>query len=157
MEDLRNIKVIVESLVPGTVVYNWEARHVRREWKRQGQQIPIPADELQEAIYDQGTYNLFTQGYLGIKNSAQRQLVGLEYEGTDEKIVPFTVNDAKALLMDEQDLTVFTNKLRSLRPGNIETLISTAYAIKNVDYNKQKAIHDILGVDISTLLRNNEN
>ena len=29
--------------------------------------------------------------------------------------------------------------------------------IKNVDYNKQKAIHDILGVDISTLLRNNEN
>ena len=157
MEDLRNIKVIVESLVPGTVVYNCEARHVRREWKRQGQQIPIPADELQEAIYDQGTYNLFTQGYLGIKNSAQRQLVGLEYEGTDEKIVPFTVSDAKALLMDEQDLTVFTNKLRSLRPGNIETLISTAYAIKNVDYNKQKAIHDILGVEISTLLRNNEN
>lgn len=157
MEDLRNIKVIVESLVPGTVVYNCEARHVRREWKRQGQQIPIPADELQEAIYDQGTYNLFTQGYLGIKNSAQRQLVGLEYEGADEKIIPFTVNDAKALLMDEQDLTVFTNKLRSLRPGNIETLISTAYAIKNVDYNKQKAIHDILGVDISTLLRNNEN
>ena len=157
MEDLRNIKVIVESLVPGTVVYNCEARHVRREWKRQGQQIPIPADELQEAIYDQGTYNLFTQGYLGIKNSAQRQLVGLEYEGTDEKIVPFTVSDAKALLMDEKDLTVFTNKLRSLRPGNIETLISTAYAIKNVDYNKQKAIHDILGVDISTLLRNNEN
>lgn len=157
MEDLRNIRVIVESLVPGTVVYNCEARHVRREWKRQGQQIPIPADELQEAIYDQGTYNLFTQGYLGIKNSAQRQLVGLEYEGADEKIVPFTVSDAKALLMDEQDLTVFTNKLRSLRPGNIETLISTAYAIKNVDYNKQKAIHDILGVDISTLLRNNEN
>ena len=33
-EDLRKIRVVVESLVPGTVVYNCEARHVRREWKR---------------------------------------------------------------------------------------------------------------------------
>ena len=154
-EDLRKIRVVVESLVPGTVVYNCEARHVRREWKRQGQQIPIPADELQEAIYDQGTYNLFVQGYLGIKNPDHRQLVGLEYEGGD-KVIPFGVNDAMQLLEKEQDLNVFTNKIRSLRPGNIETLVSAAYAIKNVDYNKQKIIRDILGVDIMNLVRNNE-
>ena len=60
------------------------------------------------------------------------------------------------LLEKEQDLNVFTNKIRSLRPGNIETLVSAAYAIKNVDYNKQKIIRDILGVDIMTLVRNNE-
>ena len=154
-EDLRKIRVIVESLVPGTVVYNCDARHVRREWKRQGQQIPIPADELQEAIYDQGTYNLFTQGYLGITNPEHRLLVGLEYEGGD-KVLPFGVNDARKLLVEETNIDVFTNKIRSLRPGNIETLVSVAYTFKNVDYNKQKIIRDILGVDVTNLVRNNE-
>lgn len=154
-EDLRKIRVVVESLVPGSVVYNCEARHVRREWKRQGQQIPIPADELQEAIYDQGTYNLFVQGYLGIANPDHRKLVGLEYEGGD-MVLPFSVADARKLLVDETDLTVFENKVRSLRPGSIETLISTAYTLKNVDYNKQKIIKDVLGVDIITLVKNND-
>lgn len=154
-EDLRKIRVVVESLVPGSVVYNCEARHVRREWKRQGQQIPIPADELQEAIYDQGTYNLFVQGYLGIVNPDHRKLVGLEYEGGD-MVIPFSVADARKLLVDETDLTVFENKVRSLRPGSIETLISTAYTLKNVDYNKQKIIKDVLGVDIITLVKNND-
>ena len=123
MEDLRNIKVIVESLVPGTVVYNCEARHVRREWKRQGQQIPIPADELQEAIYDQGTYNLFTQGYLGIKNSAQRQLVGLEYEGTDEKIVPFSFENKSEDIERKQEscwLTYTNEKTHEIINQNLD-------------------------------------
>ena len=155
MENLSRIKVMVKSLVPGTVTYSNDMRHVRRIWQRQNQVIAIPADELQEAIYDQGTYNLFVQGYLGIKNPDHRQLVGLEYEGGD-KVIPFGVNDAMQLLEKEQDLNVFTNKIRSLRPGNIETLVSAAYAIKNVDYNKQKIIRDILGVDIMTLVRNNE-
>lgn len=153
-EDLRKIRVVVESLVPGSVVYNCDARHVRREWKRQGQQIPIPADELQEAIYDQGTYNLFVQGYLGIKNPDHRKLIGLEYDGN--MVVPFTAQDARILLVNEQNLDKFRDKIRTLRPGNIETLISVAYTLKNVDYNKQKIIKDILGVDIITLIKNND-
>ena len=101
------------------------------------------------------TYNLFTQGYLGIVNPEHRLLVGLEYEGGD-KVLPFGVNDARKLLVDEQNIEVFTNKIRSLRPGNIETLVSAAYALKNVDYNKQKIIKDVLGVDITNLVRNND-
>ena len=154
-EDKKKVRVMVESLVPGTVLYNCEARHVRREWKRQGQRIPIPADELQEAIYDQGTYNLFAQGYLGITNPEHRKLIGLEYDEGD-KVLPFGISDARRLLVDEQDLNAFTNKVRTLRPGNIETLISVAYTLKNVDYNKQKIIKDILGVDIMTLIKNND-
>ena len=152
-EDLRKIKVVVESLVPGSVVYNCESRRVRREWKRIGQKIVIPADELQEAIYDQGTYNLFAQGYLGIANPEHRELVGLDYGG--DKILPFSAEDARKLLV-EADLPAFTEKIRRLRPGNIETLINVAYDMKNVDYNKQKIIKDILGVDIMTLVKNND-
>ena len=154
-ENLKKVRVMVKSLVSGTVTYKSDVRHVRREWSRQNQVIPIPADELQEVLYDQGVYNLFALGYLGIDNPDHRKLVGLEYEGGD-KVIPFGVNDAMQLLEKEQDLNVFTNKIRSLRPGNIETLVSAAYAIKNVDYNKQKIIRDILGVDIMTLVRNNE-
>ena len=98
MEDLRNIKVMVKSLVPGTVVYNNEMRHVRRVWDGQGKVIGIPADELQESIYDQGTYNLFHQGYLGIENAEHRKLIGLddEWTGTNEVFGPL---DARKLLL----------------------------------------------------------
>ena len=66
MENLSRIKVMVKSLVPGTVTYSNDMRHVRRIWQRQNQVIAIPADELQESIYDMGVYNLFHQGYVGI-------------------------------------------------------------------------------------------
>ena len=48
MENLSRIKVMVKSLVPGTVTYSNDMRHVRRIWQRQNQVIAILADELQE-------------------------------------------------------------------------------------------------------------
>ena len=76
-ENLKKVRVMVKSLVSGTVTYKSDVRHVRREWSRQNQVIPIPADELQEVLYDQGVYNLFALGYLGIDNPDHRKLVGL--------------------------------------------------------------------------------
>ena len=61
-DDLKNIKVMVKSLSTGAVTYSSDIRHVRREWLREGQVIPIPANELQEFLYDQGVYNLFALG-----------------------------------------------------------------------------------------------
>ena len=83
MENLSRIKVMVKSLVPGTVTYSNDMRHVRRIWQRQNQVIAIPADELQESIYDMGVYNLFHQGYLGIDNAEHRKLIGLDDESFD--------------------------------------------------------------------------
>ena len=155
-EDLRKIRVVVESLVPGTVVYNCEARHVRREWKRQGQQIPIPADELQEAIYDQGTYNLFVQGYLGIKNPDHRQLVGLEYEGSPVKMIPFDNAKAQKLLSDETSLEDFKKAISNFKSAHIETLVGAAYQMRHIDLNKQRVLAEKFGIDVVNLIRNNE-
>ena len=155
-QNLKNIRVMVKCLVGGTVSYNSETRHVRREWTRENQVIPIPADELQEVLYDQGTYNLFALGYLGIENPDHRKLVGLEYEGSDRKIIPFTTDMAKHLLLDEQNLDVFRNKLANLRVGNIEVLVQTAYNLKDISYDKIKIIKEMIGVDITNLIRNND-
>lgn len=155
MDDLKNIKVLVKNLSSGVVTYSLDARHVRREWAREGQVIPIPADELQEAIYDQGTYNLFILGYLGIDNPDHRKLIGLEYDGFGPQVVPFDKNKAKALLAIE-DLDAFKRQLQTLKSGQIETLIMTAYEIKNIDYNKQKIIKDVVGVDLANLIKNND-
>jgi hypothetical protein len=155
-QDLRKIRVMVKSLSTGVVTYSLDTRHVRREWTRLGQVIPIPADELQEALYDQGTYNLFALGFLGIDNSAQRKLVGLEYEGMGPTIEPFDADKATKLLTQEQDLNVFRNKLQNLKLGNIEILIAVACDLKNIDYNKQKIIKEVLGIDIATLIKNSE-
>ena len=155
MEDLRNIRVLVKSLVPGTVTYSIDSRRVRREWTRQNQIIPIPADELQEGIYDQGIYNLFALGYLGIDNSAQRKLIGLEYDGSTS-YEPFTSDVARQLLTEEQSLDTFREKISNLKIGNIETLVSAAYTIKDVSYDKMKIIKELVGVDITNLIRNND-
>lgn len=155
-QDLRKIRVLVKSLVPGTVTYSSEVRHVRREWTRQNQIIPIPADELQEVLYDQGVFNLFALGYLGIDNPDHRKLVGLEYDGSDMQYVPFTSDTARRLLLEETNLEVFKNKLASLKIGNIETLVSTAYDIKDISYDKVKIMKEMIGVDITNLLRNND-
>ena len=110
-ENLKKVRVMVKSLVSGTVTYKSDVRHVRREWSRQNQVIPIPADELQEVLYDQGVYNLFALGYLGIDNPDHRKLVGLEYEGTGIQVIPFSSDTARRLLLEEKDLNVFRQKV----------------------------------------------
>lgn len=155
-QNLKNIRVMVKSLVSGSVSYSSDVRHVRREWVRENQIIPIPADELQEVLYDQGVYNLFSLGYLGIENPEHRKLVGLEYDGTGIQIVPFTTDKARRLLVDEKDLNKFRQELANLKIGNIEVLVSTACAIKDISYDKMKIIKEMIGVDIQNLIRNND-
>lgn len=155
-QELKNTRVLVKSLVSGSVTYSSDIRRVRREWTREGQIIPIPADELRDVLYDQGTMNLFTLGYLGIDNPEHRKLVGLEYDGTDFKVIPFSSEQAKKLLVEEKDLVKFREKLASLKIGNIEVLINTACAIKDVSYDKMKIIKEVVGVDVASLIRNND-
>lgn len=153
--DLRKIRVAVESLVPGTVTYSNELRHVRRLWNRQGQIIVIPADELQESIYDRGVYNLFTQGYLGIANEEHRKLISLDDDsiGTVE---PFSTKDAQKLLVEETDLGIFRQKISALRPGNVDVLVDEACNIRNVSYDKLNIIKEVLGVNITNMLNNDQ-
>ena len=155
MQDLSKIRVMVKSLVPGTVTYSNEMRHVRRVWQRQNQTIIIPADELQESIYDIGVYNLFHQGYLGIDNAEHRKLIGLDNEsfGTN---APFSTMDARKLLMEESNLETFKRTVASLQKGSIDVLITEAYNIRNVSYDKLNIIKEVLGVNITNMLVNDE-
>lgn len=155
MENLSRIKVMVKSLVPGTVTYSNDMRHVRRIWQRQNQVIAIPADELQESIYDMGVYNLFHQGYLGIDNAEHRRLIGLDDEsfGTNE---PFSSADARKLLLDEQNLETFRKRISVLQKGSIDVLVTEAYNIRNVSYDKLNIIKEVLGINITNMLINDE-
>ena len=155
MENLSRIKVMVKSLVPGTVTYSNDMRHVRRIWQRQNQVIAISADELQESIYDMGVYNLFHQGYLGIDNAEHRKLIGLDDEsfGTNE---PFSSADARKLLLDEQNLETFRKRISVLQKGSIDVLVTEAYNIRNVSYDKLNIIKEVLGINITNMLINDE-
>ena len=155
MGELKDIRVAVKSLVPGTVTYSNEMRHVRRIWQKQGQVILIPADELQESIYDIGVYNLFHQGYLGIDNPNHRKAIGLDDEnyGTNE---PFSAEDARKLLMEESNLETFRQKISVLQKGSIEVLSTEAYNLRNVSYDKLNIIKEVLGIDITMMLNNDK-
>ena len=155
-QNLQNIRVMVKSLSSGVVTYSSDTRHVRREWSRQGQIIPIPADELQEVIYDNGVYNLFALGYLGIDNPDHRVLVGLEYEGAQTKMIPFDAARAQKLLSNETSIEDFKKAIANFRSGHIETLVNAAYQMRTVDFNKQRVMAEKFGVDIVNLIRNNE-
>lgn len=155
MEELSKVRVMVKSLVPGTVVYNNPLRHVRRVWSKRNQVIVIPADELQESIYDIGVYNLFHQGYLGIENAEHRKLIGLDNDSFGVNI-PFSDADAQKLLGDETKLDAFKAKIATLQPGSIELLTSVAFEMRNVSYDKVTAMKEILGVNITNMLKNDE-
>ena len=155
MSDLNKIRVMVKSLVPGTVTYSNELRHVRRVWQRQNQTIAIPADELQESIYDIGVYNLFHQGYLGIDNAEHRKLIGLDNESFGVN-APFSSQDAKKLLMEESNLETFRNRIAGLQKGSIDVLTTEAYNIRNVSYDKLNIIKEVLGINITNMLVNDE-
>ena len=139
--NLKTTKVEVKSLVPGLVTYSNELRHVRREWKNQGQKILIPAEELQESIYDRGTYNLFAFGYLGIDNAEHRKLIGLD-DDTYGELKPFSKEDADKLLIEETNLDTFRNAIAGLKSGNIDVLVEEAYTIRNISYDKLNIIKD---------------
>lgn len=155
MENLSRIKVVVKSLVPQVVTYSNEFRHVRRQWSRQNQEILIPADELQESIYDKGVYNLFNLGYLGIDNAEHRKLIGLDTDYTG-KVEPFSREDAKELLFKEADLATFRQKISELKSGNVDVLVEEAFAVRNVSYDKINIIKEILGIDITSMLNNDK-
>lgn len=155
-QNLQNIRVMVKSLSSGMVTYSSDTRHVRREWTRQGQIIPIPADELQEVIYDNGIYNLFAFGYLGIDNPDHRVLVGLEYEGSPVKMVPFDTTKAQKLLSAETSIEEFKKAIANFRSGHIETLVNAAYQMRHIDLNKQRVLAEKFGIDVVNLIRNNE-
>lgn len=157
MEDLRNIRVLVKNLSTSAVTYSSDTLHVRREWVREGQVLPIPASELQEVLYDHGTYNLFAMGYLGIDNPDHRKLVGLEYEDFGPQMVPFDRKRAERLLT-ETSIQDFKQQLSGMlgKTGQIDLLVATACNLKDVSYDKQQAIKEIFGIDITSLIKNNE-
>lgn len=155
MSDLSKIRVVVKSLVPGTVTYSNEFRHVRRVWTRQNQTVVIPADELQESIYDIGVYNLFHQGYLGIDNAEHRRLIGLD-DDTFGVNAPFSTEDARKLLVEETNLENFRKRISVLQKGSIDVLITEAYNIRNVSYDKLNILKEVLGVNITNMLINDE-
>lgn len=155
MEDLSRIRVMVKSLVPGTVTYSNDFRHVRRIWQRQNQVIAIPADELQESIYDIGVYNLFHQGYLGIENAEHRKLIGLDSESFGSN-APFSEVDAKKLLVEETNLDAFRSRIAGLQKGSIDVLVTTAFNLRNVSYDKINIMKEVLGVNITNMLSNDE-
>ena len=119
------------------------------------QVISIPADELQESIYDRGVYNLFTLGYLGIDNAEHRKLIGLDDEVVGE-IKPFSSEDARKLLVEENNLATFRQKVSELKAGSVDVLIEEAYNIKNISYDKVNIIKELLGVNITNMLNNDQ-
>ena len=153
----KNKTIKVRNLSSGYVSYILENRHIRREWNSKNQIRIIPAEELEEALYEKKIKNLFTLGYLGIDNKEDRILVKLEPEecSKEEVVEPFDSNKAKILLLAEKDLNKFKEKVESLQSGEIDTLVTTANEVKNIDYNKLKIIKEVLGVDISKQLINN--
>jgi len=110
----------------------------------------------QECIYGIiGVYNLFHQGYLGIDNAEHRRLIGLD-DDTFGTNAPFSTEDARKLLLEETNLENFRKRISVLQKGSIDVLITEAYNIRNVSYDKLNIMKEVLGVNITNMLVNDE-
>lgn len=152
--DLRDVKVKVENLTGGIVGYNSQNIRAVRTWTQKGQILLIPANELEEVLYEEGIKKLFTMGYLGITNPDHRKLIGLDNEL--ETVVPFTDEKADELISDETSVEEFEEKIENIQPGEKEVLVDRMLKNKEkFNYSKAKALQKRTGVNVQNLIINN--
>lgn len=155
MEDLSKVKVMVENLSEGTVGYKDENRRAKRRWNSVGQKLLIPADELQEVLYDDSIKRLFTLGYLGIANKEHRVLIGLDIEGY-QTVVPFSTKEASDLLALNTTETIFRSRIKALQGNAKDVVAKVAATTDSLSQMKMKVIKEELGIDILSIMNNQQ-
>ena len=70
--------VKVTSMIDAQVGITDLSVGVKRRWQKRGQSLPIPFDQLQILLYNDGVANMFRQGMLYIDNMKDKQDLGLE-------------------------------------------------------------------------------
>ena len=144
--------VKVTSMIDAQVGITDLSVGVKRRWQKRGQSLPIPFDQLQILLYNDGVANMFRQGMLYIDNMKDKQDLGLEpMEATEPtNIIALNATQMRELLNNKPI------SLSKLPDAQIDNLIDFAISEKIVNVDKCAILKEITGRDILKAIRTQE-
>ena len=149
---MENRRIMVESLVKGTVILVEPMTHLRVEWRKKGERKPVPLEKLKEAIWTQGVNALFTEGLLGIAEKDSFELLkelGLEAPDAKEPEQVIVLNDAqRTRLLKSAPISEFKETFDSIGYEQKQQMADFAVEKQIIDFNKCEYIKEQIGVDV---------
>ena len=144
-----NEKVIVTSMVGGTVGFTAPNSRIKKIWPKKGTKLPVEKDLLREAIYQPGIEYLFKNGILYIDDMDFKIELGLEPEGTEQPTAIIPV-DEKYLnrvlkLMPIAEMKAAINKMSD---NQKKELLDYAVEQNDIQLDRLDVLKKLLDVDV---------
>ena len=144
-----NDKIMVESMVKGTVSINVPHLRISKTWPRKGAKLPLDAEFLKEAIYDPGIEYLFKKGILFIHDMDSKIELGLEEEGTvTPTLIPLMDEKYMLRLLTVMPLAEMKMELKKMNEVQNNELIEFDSGRNEVNIDRLTAIDEAFGTDM---------
>ena len=144
-----NEKVIVTSMVGGTVGITLPNSRIKKIWPKKGTKLPVEKDLLREAIFEPGVEYMFKNGILYIDDMDFKIELGLEAEGTKTptNVVPM---DEKYLnrvlkLMPLSEMKAAINKMSD---NQKKELLDFAVEQNDIQLDRLNILKELLDIDV---------
>lgn len=153
---MRTVKI--RNDVNKTVSIKKPQYNVNRRWTAKGQVIAIPYDAVEQMLWDQGVRNMIDRGMLSIVDLQDAIDLGLEPEGTTERVnIKVLTDDQIENLLKNIPFIVFKTEVEDLTSTQIKEVVNYAILHELADVQKTNFLKELTGVDIlKAIIRNQE-
>ena len=144
-----NERVIVTSMVNGTVGITAPNSRIKKVWPKKGTKLPIEKDMLREAIYDPGVEYMFKKGILYIEDMDFKIELGLEAEGTKvpTEVIPVDEKYLKRVLK-LMPLSEMKTAIGKMSDNQKKELLDFAVEQNDIQLDRLNVLKELTGIDV---------
>ena len=146
---MMNDKVIVTSMVSGSVGLTLPHLFTNKTWPKKGTKLPIDKEILRQAIYEPGVEYMFKNGILYIEDMDFKIELGLEEEGAKAPTAIIPV-DEKYLerLLKRMPVSEMKAIIKGMNDNQQREMIDYASAQNDIQLDRLTAIKEVTGIDL---------
>ena len=144
-----NERVIVTSMVNGTVGITMPNSRIKKVWPKKGTKLPVEKDMLREAIYEPGVEYMFKKGILYIEDMDFKIELGLEAEGTKVPTEVIPVDD-KYLnrVLKLMPLSEMKAAIGKMSDNQKKELLDFAVEQNDIQLDRLNVLKELTGIDV---------
>ena len=144
-----NERVIVTSMVNGTVGITMPNSRIKKVWPKKGTKLPIEKDMLREAIYEPGVEYMFKKGILYIEDMDFKIELGLEAEGTKvpTEVIPVDEKYLKRVLK-LMPLSEMKAAIGKMSDNQKKELLDFAVEQNDIQLDRLNVLKELTGIDV---------
>lgn len=144
-----NERVIVTSMVNGTVGITMPNSRIKKVWPKKGTKLPVEKDMLREAIYEPGVEYMFKKGILYIDDMDFKIELGLEAEGTKVPTDIIPVDD-KYLnrVLKLMPLSEMKAAIGKMSDNQKKELLDFAVEQNDIQLDRLNILKELTGIDV---------